>query len=74
MNRRDIVFVVMLFALAAVPAHAYGDPSGGTLFQVLMPALAGLWALWMILANRIRKSLSVLYRKLRGMESEEPIV
>jgi len=72
MIRRDLVIVVMLFLLAAVPAHAYGDPSGGTLFQVLMPALAGLWAIWMIFANRVRKGFSLLYRKLRGMESEEP--
>jgi len=55
-----------------MPAYAYGDPSGGTLFQILMPALAGLWAMWMILANRIRKLLSIFYRRLRGMEREEP--
>jgi len=62
----------MLFLVAAVPAHAYGDPSGGTLFQVLMPALAALWATWMIFANRVRGTLSALYRRLRRSESEEP--
>jgi hypothetical protein len=73
MNKRDLVVVVTLFLFAAIPAHAYGDPSGGTLFQVLMPALAGLWAIWMIFANRVRKSISVFYHKLRGIEPEEPM-
>lgn len=72
MNRRNLVVVVMLFLLAAIPAHAYGDPSGGTLFQVLMPALAGLWAMWMIFANRVRRGFLFFYRKLRGTEPEEP--
>jgi len=72
MNRSDLAVVVMLFLLAAVPAHAYGDPSGGTFFQVLMPLLAGLWAMWMIFANRVRRGLSLFYRKVRGTEPEEP--
>jgi hypothetical protein len=72
MNRRDLIVVVMLFLLAGIPAYAYGDPSGGTLFQVLMPTLAGLWAVWIIFANRVRKGLSFFYRKLRGTEPEEP--
>jgi hypothetical protein len=70
MNRLDLVVVVTLFLLAGIPAYAYGDPSGGALFQVLMPALAGLWAMWMIFANRARKGLSLLYRRLRGTEPE----
>jgi uncharacterized membrane protein (DUF106 family) len=72
MNRPKLVMVVMLFFLAGVPAYAYGDPSGGTLFQVLMPALAVLWATWMIFANRVRNILVGVYRKLRGAESEKP--
>jgi hypothetical protein len=72
MSRPNLVVVVMFFLLAGVPAHAYGDPSGGTLFQILMPALAALWAMWMIFANRVRSGLSALYRKLRRTESEEP--
>jgi hypothetical protein len=72
MKRYDLVMVAMLFLVAGVPAHAYGDPSGGTLFQVLMPLLAGLWATWMIFANRVRRGLSLFYRKLRGTEPEEP--
>jgi hypothetical protein len=73
MNRCDLAVVVILFLFAAIPAHAYGDPSGGTLFQLLMPALAGLWAMWMIFANAVRKRLSLLYRRLRGAEPEEPM-
>ena len=69
---RYITVVIMLFLVSAMPAYAYGDPSGGTLFQILMPALAGFWAMWMILANRIRKLASIFYRRLRGMEPEEP--
>jgi len=72
MNRWDLVVVVLLFLSAGIPAHAYGDPSGGTLFQVLMPLLAGLWAMWMIFANRVRRGLLLFYRKLRGAEPEEP--
>jgi hypothetical protein len=72
MNRSDLAVVVMLFLLTAVPAHAYGDPSGGTLFQVLMPLLAGLWATWMIFASRVRRGLSLFYRKVRRTEPEEP--
>lgn len=72
MNRGDRAMVVMLFLAAGVPAHAYGDPSGGTLFQVLMPLLAGLWAMWMIFANRVRRGLLLFYRKLRGTEPENP--
>lgn len=72
MNRCDLIVVITLFLLAAIPAHAYADPSGGTLFQILMPALAGLWAIWMIFANRVRRNLSLFYRKLRGTEPEKP--
>jgi hypothetical protein len=72
MKRDDLIIVVTLFLVAGPPAHAYGDPTGGTLFQVLMPLLAGLWAMWMIFANRVRRGLSLFYRKLRGTEPEEP--
>jgi hypothetical protein len=72
MNRWHLVVVVGLFLLAGVPAHAYGDPSGGTLFQVLLPALAALWATWMIFAHRVRSALASIYRKLRGAVSPEP--
>jgi hypothetical protein len=35
--------------------------------------LGALWAMWMILANRIRNRVSALYRKLRGGETEETL-
>jgi hypothetical protein len=73
-KRYDVVMVVMLFLVAGVPARAYGDPTGGSLFQILMPLLAGLWAMWMIFANRVRRGLLVFYRRLRGTEPEEPTV
>lgn len=63
--------LVVGVALCALPAHAYGDPSGGAIFQILMPTLAAIWAMWMILATRIRKAVAAVYRKLRGFEAEE---
>lgn len=73
MRRSDIAAVVVLFLLMALPAYAYADPSGGTLFRMLMPALGALWAMWMILASRIRNGVTALYRKLRGDETEETL-
>ncbi len=71
MRRIDVAVTVVLFLLAALPAHAYADPTGGSLFQILMPMLAGLWAIWMIFANRVRNTFTALYRKLRGVKAEE---
>jgi cytochrome b len=72
MNRWDVGVSLAFFSLAALPAYAYADPSGGTLFQILMPALAALWAMWMILASRVRRGLSAVCRKLRGVGRDEP--
>jgi Na+/proline symporter len=63
---------VTLFLLLGIPAYAYADPSGGALFQILMPMLAALWATWMIFANRVRRMVTGLVRKLRGSEPEKP--
>ena len=71
MRRFDLAVTLLLFLLAALPAHAYADPSGGTLFQILMPMLGGIWAMWMIFANRIRKGVTSLFRKLRGVEAQQ---
>jgi hypothetical protein len=71
MRRFGLVVVVAIFVLASLPASAYADPSGGTLFQILMPALGALWAMWMILANRIRNTVKSLYCKVRGIEAQE---
>ena len=72
MNRSQIVLVVVLFMLLGVPAYGYADPTGGTLFQVLMPLLAAIWATWMIFANRVRRGVVGLMRRLRGSEPDEP--
>jgi hypothetical protein len=71
-NRKKIALIVALLMLVGVPAYAYADPTGGTLFQVLMPMLAAIWATWMILANRVRRGVAGLMRKLRGPERDEP--
>jgi hypothetical protein len=73
-NRRGMVYTLVLFFLLGVPAFAYADPSGGTLFQILMPALAAIWATWMIFANRVRRLLRGFLRKLRGSDGNEPAV
>lgn len=73
MNRGHIILFVTLFMLTGLPAYAYADPTGGTLFQVLMPMLAAIWATWMILANRVRRGMAGLIRRLRGSERDEPI-
>jgi hypothetical protein len=71
-RRANILVLVTLFILAAIPAKAYGDPSGGALFQVLMPTLAAIWAVWMIFANHVRRTLGKWLRPLRGSTPEEP--
>lgn len=74
MNRRGRVCMLVLFFLMGVPAFAYADPSGGTLFQILMPALAAIWATWLIFANRVRRLWSACLRKLRWSDSNKPAV
>ena len=71
MTRRHAVLFTIPFFLLGMPAYAYGDPTGGTLFQVLLPMLAAVWAMFLIFANRIRRGISVLFGKLRGSKSEE---
>jgi hypothetical protein len=72
MNRRRVVVFLMLFMLLGMPAYAYGDPSGGTLFQALMPMLAAIWAMWMIFANRVRRVVVGFLRKVGGSEPDQP--
>jgi hypothetical protein len=67
-KRRWPLLVLLVFVLLPVlPCYAYGDPSGGTLFQLLMPTLAALWGMWMIFANSIRRRAATLLRRLRGI-------
>jgi len=54
-------------------AFAYGDPSGGLLFQVLTPLVAVLWGGWLILAGRVRKKLNKLFRRTEPSISD-PVV
>ena len=71
MRRANIVVPVTLLILIGIPAYAYGDPTGGALFQVLMPALAAVWGFWLIFANKLRRGVGALVRKLRGTTPEE---
>jgi hypothetical protein len=69
--RLKISVLVVLCMLVGIPAYAYGDPSGGALFQVLMPMLAALWATWMIFANQVRRTVGNFWRKLRGTQTTD---
>ena len=71
MKSFSLAVFLALVLLVTSPAYAYGDPTGGSFFQILMPMLAAVWATWMILANRIRSAVTTLYRKLRGVEAAE---
>ena len=71
MHRANIVVPVALFILIGVPAYAYGDPTGGALFQVLMPALAAIWGIWLIFANKLRRGFGAVVRRLRGTSPGE---
>jgi hypothetical protein len=72
MKRRWLLITVVLFVvLPVLPVYAYGDPSGGLLFQVLMPTLAAIWGMWMVFANSIRRRLGNLLRRLRGTSIDQ---
>jgi hypothetical protein len=63
--------VLLLCALALpLPAFAYGDPSGGALFQILAPILALIWGAWMIFANKIYLFGKKIIHRLRGIQQE----
>jgi hypothetical protein len=61
----SLLFLLVLSLLVPARAYAYGDPSGGFLFQVLTPILAALWGAGMILATMLRKRLSKLFGRIR---------
>ncbi len=71
-NRLSLILLVISFFAVGTPAYAYVDPSGGTLFQMLLPMLAAIWGMWMIFANRLRRTVAGFVRRLRGAEVEEP--
>jgi hypothetical protein len=61
------LFVFLLLVLVVpAPAFAYGDPSGGFLFQVLTPIVAALWGAWMAFAHNITKRLANVIGRMRG--------
>jgi hypothetical protein len=67
-------FLFGLFLLIiAMPAHAfaYGDPSGGFLFQVLTPIVALIWGVWLAFAHSIHKFAAKIIAKVRGTTPEE---
>ncbi len=72
MQRSRIVFFVTLFFLVGAPAYAYGDPTGGSLLPFLFSMVAAIWAMFLIFANRIRRTLAAFMAKLRGSKPEEP--
>ena len=72
MKRGHLVVFVTLFLLLGIPAYAYGAPSGGALFQILMPMLAAIWGMWMIFANNLRRRARSLLQKMRGTQPSEP--
>jgi hypothetical protein len=63
---RSLLILTVLLCLPVIPCYAYGDPTGGTLFQVLLPALAAIWGMWLIFANKVRRGVRTLLRKMRG--------
>lgn len=65
-----VVALLLLFCLP-LPAFAYGDPTGGALFQILGPILALAWGAWMIFANGIRRRVSNLFHKVRGTKAPD---
>ncbi len=70
MRRGQIVFFVTLFFLLGMPAYAYGDPTGGSFLQIVLPALAAFWAFFLIFANRIRKAVTGFVHKLSGSKPD----
>ena len=69
-TRRYSAVLVVTFGVIVLPLplYAYGDPTGGALFQILGPLLAVLWGAWMIFANGVRKRVGNLVRRFRGVK------
>jgi hypothetical protein len=70
MKTRLLIFVSLMLIIP-LPVYAYGDPSGGMLFQILTPILAMLWGAWMIFANRVRRGAANFIRKFRKVEHDD---
>jgi len=61
--------LLSLIVAAPSPAYAYGDPTGGQLFQILAPLLAVIWGAWLIFANNVRKRVGSLFRWITGAKA-----
>jgi hypothetical protein len=70
-GRRALLIAMVVMLLGVLPCYAYGDPTGGAIFQILMPILAAVWGMWLIFANKIRRWGSNLLRKWRGKPEED---
>ena len=68
-----LAFLVLIVLTVPLPAFAYGDPSGGLLFQTLTPLMAILWGAWMIFANSVRKGVRKAMLRIRGVAVEEAV-
>jgi hypothetical protein len=70
----QVSLCLMVVCLLAVPlpAFAYGDPSGGALFQILAPIVALVWGAWMIFANKVYLHTRKFVRRIRGIKEEGP--
>ncbi len=68
--RRALLIAMVFMFLGVLPCYAYGDPTGGALFQILMPVLAAVWGMWLIFANKLRRwGSNLLHRS--GLKPEE---
>lgn len=67
----SLVFFLLTVLAVPLPAFAYGDPTGGFLFQTLTPLLAILWGAWMIFANSVRKGVRRAILRIRGVAPED---
>jgi hypothetical protein len=72
LHGRRVLLIAMVFVfLGVLPCYAYGDPTGGALFQILMPVVAAVWGMWLIFANKLRRWGSNRLRRWRGKPEED---
>jgi hypothetical protein len=75
-SKREFYFslfiILTLVLMAPSRVFAYGDPSGGYLFQILTPLAAMLWGGWLIFAGTIRKKLRKVLNRTRLATPDEP--
>lgn len=67
----SLILILTLVLAAPARAFAYGDPSGGYLFQILTPLAAMLWGAWLIFAGAIRRRLDKIFHRAPLATPEE---